>query len=454
MLTINDDAQAAALAQAQNHPLWERQVELERGMLLDREAQLRESYADAPRRRSLGGSDALRERLRPLHPLPNPIYKPSVIPPRPWTAQTPGGYWTAYAANPYFTSGLASPGQLSAVVADAANYLQNIPWRVNRRLLDVAAEAWRRDLAIADLPSQASLRPQDLSHDAGGDPHAVLDWYRHAVHLAADEYSRQSAIRVAVPVMAEAQRYVGFERFYFPQALRLAGLRPLSRDFEPCGSDLARALIEFADGQVITEGHPGGNGGDGWLALQLSACFGVEAPDHDTRIAWVFKKEEQFRQMAADPLANLEWTDAKCPWCALAAIFDFVAFLDTGYGYVSHLPVSTEARAIWERGAKLRPEAVSTAVRAAQEANIAFVGFESAPCVTHAADAWRVLGILDDVRTASEWADRARVVMGGLQYLRKARPDDPRLAEFDQWERRSRGEFDASYPIGSAPAPL
>ncbi|MCJ2077247.1 hypothetical protein MKK68_16600 [Methylobacterium sp. E-016] len=331
---------------------------------------------------------------------------------------------------------------------EAANYLQAIPWRVNQRLLEVALEAWHRDLAIAALPSQVSLRSTVLPLDAAADPQAVIGWYQQAVHVAANEYSRSSAVRLVEPVLAAAEQYAGFERFYFPQALKGGGLIPVAGGFGPDDLDLPRALIEFADGQAVTQGRSGGNGGDGWIAIQLSACFGIKTKDHDARIAWVFDREEQFRRTASNPLANLEWTHAERPWSALAAIFDFVAFLEEGYGYVSRLPISASG------GRNFRPELVYTAVRTARDSDVAIGGLVPDACVIHAANGWRIQAIYDDMRAASQEMTKATLVLANLLHLQQTQPEHVLLAELDYWHRRSRGEFDTAKPIGSASAAL
>jgi hypothetical protein len=54
------------------------------------------------------------------------------------------------------------------------------------------------------------------------------------------------------------------------------------------------------------------------------------------------ENEVMFRLIAEDPLENMEWSSCDKPFQALAAIFEWVDFLNTGFGYVSHLPVMVD----------------------------------------------------------------------------------------------------------------
>lgn len=138
-------------------------------------------------------------------------------------------------------------------------------------------------------------------------------------------------------LLAEALRE--HERFYFPHMLDFRGRAyPIPSFLQPQGTDLAKGLLHFADGLPVTSE----NGGAGWLAVHLASMWGNDKVSLEDRIVWVEEREEQWRRIAADPMGNLEWSSADKPWQSLAAVFDWVGYLDHGDGYVSRLPVSVD----------------------------------------------------------------------------------------------------------------
>lgn len=110
-------------------------------------------------------------------------------------------------------------------------------------------------------------------------------------------------------------------------------------------SDLAMGLTEFTEGKASEEE----DGGAGWLAVQLALCAG-RPPVLDDCVHWVFEHEARWREIVADPLASDYWQNVPKPWQCLAAIFEWIALLDAGHGFVSHLPVSVNAAALPVKG--------------------------------------------------------------------------------------------------------
>lgn len=106
-------------------------------------------------------------------------------------------------------------------------------------------------------------------------------------------------------------------------------------------SDLTMGLTEFTEGKAIEED----DGSAGWLAVQLALCAG-RPPVLDDSVYWVFEHEARWRKIVADPLASDYWQNVPKPWQCLAAIFEWIALLDAGHGFVSHLPVSVNAAAL------------------------------------------------------------------------------------------------------------
>jgi DNA-directed RNA polymerase len=309
----------------------------------------------------------------------SPDYGPTVMPPRRWDGTRDGGYWTPYANPPRlirFKANQETQREYAAdeydaidmpLVYDGIHLLQETSWRVNERVLEVAKKAWAIDEAIAKLPliSDMPLPPKTpaMMEDAAKAKEArrekrvhvrspevdaeVLDWKKRASPIYRFNNKRWSRMRSASATIQTAEAYAQYERFYFPHMLDFRGrMYPIPAYLQPQGNDLARGLLTFADGLPITEE----NGGAGWLAVHLAACWGKDAKTgvdidklgYEDRIAWVEENETMWRLIAEDPMSNMDWAKADKPWQTLAACFEWVDYLNTGWGFVSSLPVMVD----------------------------------------------------------------------------------------------------------------
>lgn len=312
----------------------------------------------------------------------SPEHKPTVMPPRRWSNGERGGYWTPYVRTPRLVRFKASQqdqrdgsaDEYDALdmphVFDAIHLLQETAWQVNTRVLDVAVAVWAKagDASIAGLPQIdekpfPARTPRMLEHaeavaawKAGGrqgvrpipDPQTdkeIVAWKRKASPVYRFNAKRVSKLRATSTTILIAQEYAGFEAIYFPHMLDFRGrIYPIANFLQPQGSDLARGLLTFSEGLPITEE----NGGAGWLAIQLANSWGNDKVGFEERIAWVEEREDLWRRIAEDPLANSEWmvtegpNKVDKPFQALASIFEWVDFLNEGWGFVSRLPVMVD----------------------------------------------------------------------------------------------------------------
>ena len=303
-----------------------------------------------------GFSSWLTDAFRTLE-VRSPVFKPTIIPPKPWTNTREGGYWTEYVRTPRlirFKAHQEAQKEWAAdeyeaidmpLVYEAINWLQDRPWRINRRVLDVANEVWHHSLGLGDIPLKESVERPRRPPEADTDEEVEKQWKR-----ATSEAIRRDMKRLAEELRMErlldvAHEFSHEEEFFFPHMMDFRGrMYPIPVGLQPQGDDLARGLLEFADGkEVLAE-----SGGGEWLAIHLSGCWGFDKASYEDRIAWVREKEDLWRRIAADPLGNTEWAVTKGPfkvdkpWCALAAIFEWVGYLDSGEAFISHIPVSVD----------------------------------------------------------------------------------------------------------------
>ena len=181
-----------------------------------------------------------------------------------------------------------------------------------------------------------------------------------------------------------------------PEALHRAARLPFVKHHHP-GADPIGGMVEFATPQPVTPD----NSTDGWLMVNLAACFGQTSGTHQDRMAWVLAQETFWRRIASDPLMATEWAAPEIadPWSALAAAIEWARFLDVGFGMGSRLPVVLQAGHLeglmpgFTLPAPLTNadhDALSWVCREAREAGVEVADGRSGVFGAHAANAWTV----------------------------------------------------------------
>lgn len=283
-----------------------------------------------------------------------PYYMPTVIKPRPWTGLWGGGYHTEQLL-PACLVKHASKKQLAllekadlSVVLRGINAIQDTAWKINGRVLDVMQRVWDQQSMIAmpnreDLP----LPPKPANMPARGmtgtpvQEKAKQEWKMAAKRIHEKNANTRSK-RLAIEMMLGAARTMRDDpAIYFPHQLDFRG-RAYCRtvSLNPQGNDHARSLLTFAEGKPITTPRAAG-----WLAIHGANLWGNDKVDLEDRVAWTEDNAERIRRVAIDPFADLWWTEAdggKKAWSFLAWCFEYAAFLEQGYGFVSCLPISVD----------------------------------------------------------------------------------------------------------------
>lgn len=289
----------------------------------------------------------------------SPAFKPTVVPPKRWTGMRDGGYWTPYVCRPeliplravHIQQREGARQEFDALempqVYAALHFLQETPWRVNKRIYDVMEESRRRNLAIGSIPEfrAKELPPKPIDIDTNEE--AEKAWRREASRVRGDNAKMVSKQSLFSRTMLVACQFKEFERFYFPHSLDFRGrMYPIPTGLQPQGHDFARGLLEFAEGKPVTDEAPSSAL---WLAINLASAWGNDKISFDDRVKWVKANKAKWKRIAKDPLkTHAEWALGKSkggadkPWQALAAILDWVGYLNAGPGYVSHATVPVD----------------------------------------------------------------------------------------------------------------
>lgn len=223
---------------------------------------------------------------------------------------------------------------------DALNAIQRTPWRINSWLLDVAAEAWDREIPVGGLPVfRPGERPKRIPDDV---------WQSMPEEDRKEHRKRLAAVHGKIASL-EGQRHATLDRLMVAEELRgrASIWFPHSRDFRgrvypvptsgphPQGDDLAKSLLMFSSGLPL------GPDGFFWLAVRAANCAGQDKLSLVDRVAWTLAHEGDIRLAAREPLGDGAefWRDADEPWGLLATCHELAQAWREPETFVSHLPI-------------------------------------------------------------------------------------------------------------------
>lgn len=285
-----------------------------------------------------------------------PRYAPMVVPPKDWEGTVGGGYFShAFKALPLVKNASRKHKDMLAqadlsIVLRGLNAIQRTPWRINTKVLTVMDEVWQRGLEIA-MPNREDrpIPPYPAGHRIAATaaeawvnvaPDVKKQWMRAARNTHEQNASTRGKRMGVSAILASARELSGEPAIYFPHQLDFRGRAyAVPIGLNPQGNDHAKALLTFAEsaGKPILDAQ-----GAGFLAIDGANRFGFDKADLDERIGWVEERQERIRSTARDPFGDLWWTEADEPWRFLAWCFEYAAFLEHGYGYVTTLPCSAD----------------------------------------------------------------------------------------------------------------
>lgn len=275
-----------------------------------------------------------------------PVTLPCVIPPMPWVSPTEGGYWTEEVrkSNPLLRAWNAK-GRMKVLkgadlsqVYRAVNGLQATPWKVNERVLEVMREVWEQNLDLGVFPNRepSPLPPRPANIDT--DPAVLKAWKKAASETYTANAKAVSSKLALARTLDTAKDYLKYDEFFFVYQCDFRGrVYAISQGPNPQGSDVQKAVIQFAQGKRI-----GDDSGPRWLAIHGANTFGVDKVSMEERIQWVNDHIDDILDCAEDPLQFVFWTEADSPWSFLAFCFEFAAYCQQGADFITHLPIMVD----------------------------------------------------------------------------------------------------------------
>lgn len=275
-----------------------------------------------------------------------PVNMPMVVRPRRWRTPTYGGYLTPRHGNRFVKQrNRAYHDELRNAdlekVYDSVNHIQDSPWQINRRVLDVMEKVWNEGGCLGGLPPRQDDPLPAKPVDIDTNEFAKMEWKKLAGETYARNAERVSARMAVHQGLWVARRFADEDAIYYPHEMDFRGRVYPIPTFGPSpqGSDWQKALLQFA------HGIPLGIEGFRWLNIHVANLFGVDKVPFAERCAWVTENLDAIIDSGTNPLDGERfWTTADSPYCALAACIELTEALNSEAPetFVSRLPVALD----------------------------------------------------------------------------------------------------------------
>lgn len=283
-----------------------------------------------------------------------PYFLPCVEPPKDWTAIDNGGFHTKELRrlSPWMVKTYSSTRD-DYMAADlrhemaAVNALQQVRWRINRRLLE-AVTAVSKVHDMEEIISSAEMpRPQKPMWLTKGmtkeemtetQQREFKQWKREVAEWHTDEKLRTSKGNRFYNSMRVARKFVDYPAIHFVYFVDFRGRKYVqTTGVSPQGSDLQKALLEFADGKPLLT-----KDAKDWFCIAGANRWGYDKASLPDRVKWVREHHEQIMAFAADPVNNDEWKTADKPLQFLAWCLEYEQWQVFGDRFQSRIAVGMD----------------------------------------------------------------------------------------------------------------
>lgn len=261
---------------------------------------------------------------------------PTIIPPKDWTDINDGGYYGELAVfnsmlrlyrfqdGGYYYKKYMSKlksADLSKPMK-ALNSIQRTPWKIDKKVLEVAHEIIKMGGDRAGLPCTEPFKGLPKLHNP---TKQELKEHKHKayLHYKKESSRRGKMIRVLASIKT-ADRFKEYERIYFPCNMDFRGRVYPIPSFSFQGDDLNKGLIQFANAPKVTDPES-----ERWFLIAGAEFAGIDKVSFAEEIQWVKDNERNILDTAEDPIAMLDWWgNLDCPFEFLQFCFEYKGMID------------------------------------------------------------------------------------------------------------------------------
>ncbi|KAJ0403218.1 hypothetical protein P43SY_000026 [Pythium insidiosum] len=271
-------------------------------------------------------------------------YLPMLVPPKKWEGVANGGYLRLHTKimrqrDSAWQMDCVKRGEMDELLK-SLNLLSEVPWVVNKEVLDVVLKIWESGGGFGDLPQRWNLETPEWKEEYENDK-AMKAQYDKMVRKIQQRNQELHSLRCdTLYKLQVAEEFKDEEAIYFPYNMDFRGrVYPIPPNLNHLGSDLSRSLLVFRDRKPL------GKSGLRWLKIHLANVFGVDKCSFDERVAFTEANLDKVFASARDPLGDGEncgwWKDADYPFLALGVCFELKRALESPNPeeYMSNVPV-------------------------------------------------------------------------------------------------------------------
>uniref|UniRef100_A0AAV1UA67 DNA-directed RNA polymerase n=1 Tax=Peronospora matthiolae TaxID=2874970 RepID=A0AAV1UA67_9STRA len=268
-------------------------------------------------------------------------YLPMLVPPRPWTGIVNGGYLKLRTKvmrqrDSAWQMDCVQRGDLDGILK-ALNLMAEVPWVINKEVLNVVLQIWEDGGNFGDLPTRIDVPiPDPNSPEFVNDPALYYKNVRKIEQLNREFHSLRCDTLYKLQV---AEEFKDEPELYFPYNMDFRGrVYPIPPNLNHLGSDLSRSLLIFRDRKPL------GEHGLRWMKIHLANVFGVDKCSFDERVEFADANLDKAVVSARDPLGEGDsawWKAADYPFLALGVCFELKRAIESPdpTKYMSNIPI-------------------------------------------------------------------------------------------------------------------
>ncbi len=260
-------------------------------------------------------------------------YYPCVVSPKKWSDVWTGAYYgenakfSQFIRQDFFKKNIFMSQYIEKLeqldlswIFDVVNHLQETPFVINEKVLNVCLDIMSNHGNLGGLPSTDEMPKMPMLINP---TEKELKSHKRKLTMAyKKERARQSKMLRTNSTLAVAKKYSEYAKIYFPWNMDYRGrLYPMPTEINPQGDDLQKALLLFAEPEPLTD-----NECLKWFYIAGAGFAGLDKKPFQERITWVLEHENQIISSAKAPLEFTWWDEVagdESPLCFLSFCFEF-----------------------------------------------------------------------------------------------------------------------------------
>lgn len=283
-------------------------------------------------------------------------YPPMLVPPKPWTSIHEGGYYdvlsrdTAFIrldfgmSNKYMQDYKKRLARIDmSYLFNVVNALQNTPFEINERILQVATTILDNNGGIGGIDSTLPMPTLPTLPEPYTDEQLKQHRYKLSLLRKADRARQSRLLRLRI-ALATAKKYSQYEKLYFPWNMDYRGrIYPIPTEISPQGDDIQKSLLLFNEPcQCQHESDLN------LFMIEGANRAGIDKKTFKERIEWIAIHEKEILKSAEKPLTSTDfWSKQDEPFQFLAWCFEYQALKkymqehnNSIVGFKCHVPIN------------------------------------------------------------------------------------------------------------------